>query len=264
MENIKSVVNIAFENIRKWNVIHIFFIFPFSIAFFLIAAYIVPNISLALTKEILFLENHLLKIDYLFFVPDIFLGLLFFIFWFLYTYMIIISKSRKLFAYFLNQCFFLTLCLLMYHAFFYASNILVGSTFLRIVYWVLYLLSFIYLFFGFYKSSKNITILSFNSNKISYIAILAWVVLGTINIFTNNMLSNSYLKFLNSLLVLIPLFCIVIFNYFFFVMIDTIKIIYQILKNQEYYRKELGYSIEEWYGKKSKMYRDSVKQNDLE
>ncbi|AXJ12916.1 hypothetical protein [Streptococcus pluranimalium] len=37
---------------------------------------------------------------------------------------------------------------------------------------------------------------------------------------------------------------------------------YYLKKYSEDYRQMSGYSIEEWYGKKSKMYRDSVKQND--
>jgi len=32
-------------------------------------------------------------------------------------------------------------------------------------------------------------------------------------------------------------------------------------KNQEKYREEYGYTIEEWYGKKSKMYKEHVKKS---
>ena len=41
----------------------------------------------------------------------------------------------------------------------------------------------------------------------------------------------------------------------------TLENLNAVNKNQEKYREEYGYTIEEWYGKKSKMYKEYVKKS---
>ena len=41
----------------------------------------------------------------------------------------------------------------------------------------------------------------------------------------------------------------------------TLENLNAVNKNQEKYREEYDYTIEEWYGKKSKMYKEHVKKS---
>ena len=68
----------------------------------------------------------------------------------------------------------------------------------------------------------------------------------------------------------VPLTCFVagftyflrtIFGIIFQVQCSNTENLNAVNKNQEKYREEYGYTIEEWYGKKSKMYKEHVKKS---
>ena len=81
-----------------------------------------------------------------------------------------------------------------------------------------------------------------------------------INLFTHGL--NHFLGHL--LLALLPISHI-LFGLFMVSFLKSYSVTLENLKavnkNQEKYREEYGYTIEEWYGKKSKMYKEHVKKS---
>ena len=74
------------------------------------------------------------------------------------------------------------------------------------------------------------------------VILFLWLLMSGINLFThgfNNLLLVSFFKS----------------------NVVTLENLNTVNKNQEKYREEYGYTIEEWYGKKSKMYKEHVKKS---
>ena len=80
------------------------------------------------------------------------------------------------------------------------------------------------------------------------VILFLWLLMSGINLFThgfNNLLAHLLLALLPIAPIFLGLFLVSFFK----------------SKNQEKYREEYGYTIEEWYGKKSKMYKEHVKKS---
>ena len=79
-----------------------------------------------------------------------------------------------------------------------------------------------------------------------------------INLFTHG-LNNLLAHLLLALLPIAPIFLGLFLVSLFKSNVVTLENLNAVNKNQEKYREEYGYTIEEWYGKKSKMYKEYVK-----
>ncbi|KXT84403.1 hypothetical protein SORDD16_01818 [Streptococcus oralis] len=72
---------------------------------------------------------------------------------------------------------------------------------------------------------------------------------------------NLLAHLLLAILPIAPIFLIIILISLSKSTFSTLFNLNAVNKNQEKYREEYGYTIEEWYGKKSKMYKEHVKKS---
>ena len=96
--------------------------------------------------------------------------------------------------------------------------------------------------------------------KFLNVILFLWLLMYGINLFTHGL--NHFLAHL--LLALLPISPILLGLFlvsFFKSNLVTLENLNTVNKNQEKYREEYGYTIEEWYGKKSKIYKEHVKKS---
>lgn len=92
------------------------------------------------------------------------------------------------------------------------------------------------------------------------VILFLWLLMYGINLFINGL--NHFLAYLLlALLPVSPIFLGLFLVSFFKSNVVTLENLNTVNKNQEKYREEYGYTIEEWYGKKSKMYKEHVKKS---
>ena len=192
--------------------------------------------------------------------PDSFFGFLFFLCCGHFTCFYIISKRNRIKAYLMTQIFQLFLLVITYYSWFVAILYLIPLVAIRIVYWIGFVLSLIYLIYILVtkqRASKDYFYSEYYKNFLNVILFL-WLLMYGINLFTHGL--NHFLAYL--LLALLPIAPILLGLFlvsFFKSNVVTLENLNAVNKNQEKYREEYGYTIEEWYGKKSKMYKEHIK-----
>ena len=160
----------------------------------------------------------------------------------------------------MTQIFQLFVLVIFYYSWFIANLYFIPLVAIRIVYWIGFVLSLIYLVYILVtkqRASKDYFSSEYYKKFLNVILFL-WLLMYGINLFTHGL--NHFLAHL--LLALLPISPI-LFGLFMVSFLKsylvTLENLNAVNKNQEKYRKEYGYSIEEWYGKKSKMYKEHVK-----
>ena len=194
--------------------------------------------------------------------PDSFFGFLFFLCCGHFTCFYIISKRNRIKAYLMTQIFQLFLLVITSYSWFVALLYLIPLVAVRIVYWIGFVLSLIYLIYILVtkQRAKKDFFASLNIKKFLNVILFLWLLMSGINLFThglNNLLAHLLLALLPVSPILLALFLL---SYFKSNLV-TLENLNTVNKNQEKYREEYGYTIEEWYGKKSKMYKDHVKKS---
>ena len=192
--------------------------------------------------------------------PDSFFGFLFLFSLLCFISFYIISKRNRIKAYLLTQILQLILFVIFYYSWFIANLYFIPLVAIRIVYWIGFVLSliyFIYIFVTKQRARKDF-FASLNIKKFLNVILFLWLLMYGINLFTHGL--NHFLAHL--LLALLPISPI-LFGLFMVSFLKsylvTLENLNAVNKNQEKYREEYGYTIEEWYGKKSKMYKEHVK-----
>jgi len=194
--------------------------------------------------------------------PDSFFGFLFLFCWCYFICCYIITKRNRIKAYLMTQIFQLFLLVILYYSLFIAALYLIPLVAVRIVYWIGFVLSLIYLIYILVtkqRASKDYFSSEYYKKFLNVILFL-WLLMYGINLFTHGL--NHFLAYL--LLALLPISPILLGLFlvsFFKSNVVTLENLNAVNKNQEKYREEYGYTIEEWYGKKSKMYKEHVKKS---
>ena len=192
--------------------------------------------------------------------PDSFFGFLFLLCCGHFTCFYIISRRNRIKAYLMTQIFQLFLLVISYYSWFIAALYLIPLVVIRIVYWIGFVLSLIYLIYILVtkqRASKDYFSSEYYKKFLNVILFL-WLLMYGINLFTNG-LNNLLAHLLLALLPVSPIFLGLFLVSFFKSNVVTLENLNAVNKNQEKYREEYGYTIEEWYGKKSKMYKEYVK-----
>ena len=194
------------------------------------------------------------------FPPAVFFVFLFLFCWFCFISFYFISKRNRIKAYLLTQILQLILFVIFYYSWFIAILYLIPLVGVRIVYWIGFVLSLIYLIYILVtkQRARKDYFDSLNIKKFLNIILFLWLLMYGINLFSNKL--NHFLAYL--LLALLPIAPILLGLFlvsFFKSNVVTLENLNAVNKNQEKYREEYGYTIEEWYGKKSKMYKEHIK-----
>ena len=262
MDKIQKDINEALETTRGWNILVM--IFVMSLYSFLItwASYF-PMAMLRMASE----DGHdlvtqLTSVENSLIPPTSFFVLLFLFCWLSFISFYIISKRNRIKAYLLTQILQLCLIVIFYYGWFRAILYLIPLVAIRIVYWIGFVLSLIYLVYILVtkqRASKDYFSSDSYKKFLNVIFFLCLLMYG-INLFTHGL--NHFLAYLLlALLPISPIFLCLFLVSFFKSSVVTLENLNAVNKNQEKYREEYGYTIEEWYGKKSKMSKEYVKKS---
>ena len=267
MDKIQKDINEALETGRRFNILKMFSVAPlFSlmtmlattlpISLFRIASEAGYDPAIPLTSMV----TQLTSVEKELIPPDSFFGFLFLFSLLCFISFYIISKRNRIKAYLLTQILQLILFVIFYYSWFIANLYFIPLVAIRIVYWIGFVLSliyFIYIFVTKQRARKDF-FASLNIKKFLNVILFLWLLMYGINLFTHGL--NHFLAHL--LLALLPISPI-LFGLFMVSFLKsylvTLENLNAVNKNQEKYREEYGYTIEEWYGKKSKMYKEYVK-----
>mgnify|MGYP000947467644 CR=1 FL=1 len=267
MDKIQKDINDALDPTRRLNLVKIIFVAPlfslmiilgtyFPISLFRMASEAGYDPAIPLTSmvtQLTSVENNLIP-------PNSFFGFLFLFCWCYFICCYVITKRNRIKAYLLTQIFQLFVLVIFYYSWFIANLYFIPLVAIRIVYWIGFVLSliyFIYIFVTKQRARKDF-FASLNIKKFLNVILFLWLLMSGINLFTHGL--NHFLAHL--LLALLPISPI-LFGLFMVSFLKsylvTLENLNAVNKNQEKYREEYGYTIEEWYGKKSKMYKEHVK-----
>ena len=269
MDKIQKDINDALETTRKWNPLLMIFAMPLYV-FLLIWGSYFPKGVLRLASEaghdpaipLTSMVTQLTSVEKGLIPPDSFFGFLFLFSLLCFISFYIISKRNRIKAYLLTQILQLILFVIFYYSWFIANLYFIPLVAIRIVYWIGFVLSliyFIYIFVTKQRARKDF-FASLNIKKFLNVILFLWLLMCGINLFTHGL--NHFLAHL--LLALLPIAPILLGLFlvsFFKSNVVTLENLNAVNKNQEKYREEYGYTIEEWYGKKSKMYKEYVKKS---
>ena len=180
----------------------------------------------------------------------------------MYMIIYIISKRNRIYAYILNLLVLFTLIQLSIFGLFLGLQFFVPFLIIRIIYWLAYSAAVVYIVYS--LTTKSYTrVFDIDKEKIKkYTNVI--LVLWFINFIAGILISgfkNLIAHILLALLPIAPIFLIIILISLSKSTFSSLFNLNEVNKNQEKYREEYGYSIEEWYGKKSKMYKEYVKKS---
>ena len=267
MDMIQKDINDALETTRRLNLLKIIFVAPlFSLMTMLATTLPISLFRMASeagydpTIPLTSMVTQLTSVEKGLIPPDSFFGFLFLFCWCYFICFYIISKRNRIRAYLLSQILQLFLLVILYYSWFIGVLYLIPLVAIRIVYWIGFVLSLIYLVYILatkQRASKDYFSSEYYKKFLNVILFL-WLLMYGINLFTNGL--NHFLAYL--LLALLPISPILLGLFlvsFFKSNVVTLENLNAVNKNQEKYREKYGYTIEEWYGKKSKMYKQYVK-----
>lgn len=269
MDKIQQDINDALETGRRFNILKMFSVAPlfsfmiilgtyYPISLFRMASEAGHDPAIPLTSMV----TQLTSVEKGLIPPDSFFGFLFLFCWFCYICFYIISKRNRIKTYLLTQIFQLILFVIFYYSWFVAILYLIPLVAVRIVYWIGFVLSliyFIYIFVTKQRARKDF-FASLNIKKFLNVILFLWLLMYGINLFShglNHFLAHLFLALLPISPILFGLFMVSFLKSY----LVTLENLNAVNKNQEKYREEYGYTIEEWYGKKSKMYKEHVKKS---
>ncbi|HFI0254401.1 TPA: hypothetical protein ACGO1F_001124 [Streptococcus suis] len=259
MKNTKQVIEDALIMGEKWNILTLILMFPLFIGMVIFVGYYVVSLGQLASKGGETFATNLTELESLLAFPTASWGWIFLISWLFFIFVYYRAKRNKIQACFYNNILIMAMILPSYYSVFYGTLFFVSSLFIRITYWSLFVGSLGYLVKSLFlkNQSKCFPISSESTKHFKNIILLLWLLNIFIRLFTNGF-SSFFAKVLLAILPIIPLIVLMLFTTMYRAMASTMRVLYNINKNQEHYRKEFGYSIEDWYGKKSKQYKESL------
>ena len=260
MDKMQNDINEALETARRLNLVKAFFGLSLYSLMVMIGTSLPINLFRMASEAGHELVTQLTSVENSLIPPDSFFGFLFLLCCSHFTCFYIISRRNRIKAYLMTQIFQLFLLVILYYSLFIAALYLIPLVAVRIVYWIGFVLSLIYLIYILVtkQRAKKDFFTSLNIKKFLNVILFLWLLMSGINLFTNG-LNNLLAHLLLALLPVSPIFLGLFLVSFFKSNLVTLENLNAVNKNQEKYREEYGYTIEEWYGKKSKMYKEHVK-----
>ena len=262
MDKIQKDINDALETARRLNLVKAIFGLSLYSLIVMLGTSLPINLFRMASEAGHELVTQLTSVEKGLIPPDSFFGFLFLFCWCYFICCYIITKRNRIKAYLMTQIFQLFLLVILYYSLFIAALYLIPLVAVRIVYWIGFVLSLIYLIYILVtkqRASKDYFSSEYYKKFLNVILFL-WLLMYGINLFTHGL--NHFLAYL--LLALLPISPILLGLFlvsFFKSNVVTLENLNAVNKNQEKYREEYGYTIEEWYGKKSKMYKEHVKKS---
>lgn len=262
MDKMQKDINEALETARRLNLVKAFFGLSLYSLMVMIGTSLPINLFRMASEAGHELFTQLTSVENSLIPPDSFFGFLFLLCCSHFTCFYIISRRNRIKAYLMTQFFQLFLLVITYYSWFIGALYLIPLVVVRIVYWIGFVLSLIYLIYILVtkqRASKDYFSSEYYKKFLNVILFL-WLLMYGINLFTHGL--NHFLAYL--LLALLPISPILLGLFlvsFFKSNVVTLENLNAVNKNQEKYREEYGYTIEEWYGKKSKMYKEHVKKS---
>ena len=262
MDKIQKDINDALETARRLNLVKAIFGLSLYSLMVMIGTSLPINLFRMASEAGHELVTQLTSVEKGLIPPDSFFGFLFLLCCGHFTCFYIISRRNRIKAYLMTQIFQLFLLVISYYSWFIAALYLIPLVAVRIVYWIGFVLSLIYLIYILVtkQRARKDYFSSEYYKKFLNVILFLWLLMYGINLFTHGL--NHFLAYL--LLALLPISPILLGLFlvsFFKSNIVTLENLNTVNKNQEKYREEYGYTIEEWYGKKSKMYKEYVKKS---
>ena len=245
MDKIQKDINEALETARRLNLVKAFFgLSLYSLMVMIGTSLPIKLFRMAseagheLVTQLTSVENSLIP-------PNGFFGFLFLLCCSHFTCFYIISRRNRIKAYLMTQIFQLFLLVITYYSWFIAALYLIPLVAIRIVYWIGFVLSLIYLIYILVtkQSDSKDYFSSEYYKKFLNVILFLWLLMYGINLFTNGL--NHFLAYL--LLALLPISPILLGLFlvsFFKSNVVTLENLNTVNKNQEKYREEYGYTIE--------------------
>ena len=262
MDKMQKDINEALETARRLNLVKAFFGLSLYSLMVMIGTSLPINLFRMASEAGHELFTQLTSVENSLIPPDSFFGFLFLLCCSHFTCFYIISRRNRIKAYLMTQIFQLFLLVITYYSWFIGALYLIPLVVVRIVYWIGFVLSLIYLIYILVtkqRASKDYFSSEYYKKFLNVILFL-WLLMYGINLFTHGL--NHFLAYLLlALLPISPIFLGLFLVSFFKSNLVTLENLNAVNKNQEKYREEYGYTIEEWYGKKSKMYKEHVKKS---
>ena len=262
MDKIQKDINDALETARRLNLVKAIFGLSLYSLMVMIGTSLPINLFRMASEAGHELVTQLTSVEKGLIPPDSFFGFLFFLCCGHFTCFYIISKRNRIKAYLMTQIFQLFLLVITYYSWFVAILYLIPLVAIRIVYWIGFVLSLIYLIYILVtkQRARKDYFSSEYYKKFLNVILFLWLLMYGINLFINGL--NHFLAYLLlALLPIAPIFLGLFLVSFFKSNVVTLENLNTVNKNQEKYREEYGYTIEEWYGKKSKIYKEHVKKS---
>ena len=262
MDKMQKDINEALETARRLNLVKAFFGLSLYSLMVMIGTSLPINLFRMASEAGHELFTQLTSVENSLIPPDSFFGFLFLLCCSHFTCFYIISRRNRIKAYLMTQIFQLFLLVITYYSWFIGALYLIPLVVVRIVYWIGFVLSLIYLIYILVtkqRASKDYFSSEYYKKFLNVILFL-WLLMYGINLFTHG-LNHFLANLLLALLPVSPIFLGLFLVSFFKSNVVTLENLNAVNKNQEKYREEYGYTIEEWYGKKSKMYKEHVKKS---
>ena len=262
MDKMQKDINEALETARRLNLVKAFFGLSLYSLMVMIGTSLPINLFRMASEAGHELVTQLTSVENSLIPPDSFFGFLFLLCCSHFTCFYIISRRNRIKAYLMTQIFQLFLLVITYYSWFIGALYLIPLVAVRIVYWIGFVLSLIYLIYILVtkqRASKNYFSSEYYKKFLNVILFL-WLLMYGINLFTHG-LNHFLAHLLLALLPVSPIFLGLFLVSFFKSNLVTLENLNAVNKNQEKYREEYGYTIEEWYGKKSKMYKEHIKKS---
>ncbi|CYU65543.1 Uncharacterised protein [Streptococcus suis] len=261
-DDMKKAVYQATEIGKKWNILTPLVGFPILISFFVFGGVFPVLFGQTVSKSGNPMSNPVTEFEYGLALPGYFWLLYAISVWIFYTISYFFSKRNKVVAYKWNLLASIVMMVPIYYSIVYGFQFFVPLLGIRIFLWLIFIISVIYLFYyslnrGTYEfSSYSVE----RRNLLLQTVLVLWGIHAILN-FIFNGFDRIFARLLLSGIPLLLLFFTYGFTKILSSMITSIKLIKLIEKNQEHYREEFGYSIEAWYGKKSRQYKKWLKEN---
>lgn len=260
MEEKQKDINEALETTRGWNILVMIFVMPLFLGLCILAPYLAISFGTYMSKNSITFLQPLTELEYQLIIPEKVFGISFFVYWAMYMIMYIISKRNRIYAYILNLLVLFTLIHLSIFGLILGLQFFVPFLIIRIIYWLAYSVAVVYIIYSLITKSYT-RVFDIDKEKIKkYTNVI--LALWFINFIAGILISgfkNLLAHLLLAILPIAPIFLIIILISLSKSTFSSLFNLKVVNKNQEKYREEYGYTIEEWYGKKSKMYKEYIK-----
>lgn len=244
----QQVIEDALITTSRWNTFTMLFGFPCVNAMFIFVSYYIPKLGQLVSESnspyAKTLSDFELKLQ---FSPTV-LMILYIVACVSYTIVYFISKHQKIKSYRYNLYLLLLLSGLAYYSIFYGLQYFVLFFEVRLIYWLLFIMSIVVIMMRKTVFHSDRTMDFGRFIKVVPILFLSYFILSLFVAEFNVFIA----KFIMSTILIIPPLLMIFFMRWYHTTITHCQILREVEKNQECHRLELGYSVEDWYGKTSK------------